>query len=185
MQQLFSSNSTVVTWVIIPLLICLARIIDVSLGTLRIILAAKGIKFLAPAVGFIEILIWLLAIGQVMQNLDNVANFIAYAVGFSLGSYLGIILEEKLAIGKIAIRIVTPQDVAPLIAFLRDSGHSVTMIDGEGAFGPVNMLFTVIRRSELASIAANIKQFHPRAFYTVEDIRYVSGGVFTARSRGL
>ncbi|MDY0389866.1 MAG: DUF2179 domain-containing protein [Desulfobulbus oligotrophicus] len=180
MQELL--NSPVFTWVIVPCLICLARITDVSLGTLRIIFISRGMKLFAPFVGFFEILIWLVAITQVMNNLNNIAHFLSYAVGFSLGNYLGILLEEKLAMGKNIITIVIPGDASLLIHFLREKGFSVTVVDGKGAKGDVHVLFTVIRRSELNSVVSIIKRFHPKAFYTVEDIRFVSGGVFPAIS---
>ena len=172
-------NPTVVTWFVIPLLICLARIIDVSLGTLRIILVARGQKVVAPILGFFEILIWLLAIGQVMQNLTNIANYFAYALGFSIGNFIGIILEEKLAIGKIIVRVVTHRDASELVAFLRNNDFSVTMVNAEGSTGLVHLLFSVIRRSQLPFMAIHIKRFNPKAFYTVEDVRFVSGGVFS------
>ncbi len=85
------TQSPYFTYIIIPLLICLARIIDVSLGTVRIILVSKGAKIIAPILGFFEVLIWLIAIGQVMQNLTNVMNYFAYAFGFAIGNYIGIL----------------------------------------------------------------------------------------------
>jgi len=172
-------NPTVVTWVVIPLLICLARIIDVSLGTLRIILVARGQKVVAPILGFFEVLIWLLAIGQVMQNLTNIANYLAYALGFAIGNFIGIFLEEKLAIGKIIVRVVTHRDASELVAFLRNNNFSITMVNAEGSTGLVHLLFTVIKRSQLPFMDIHIKRFNPKAFYTVEDVRFVSGGVFT------
>ena len=173
-------GSPTFTWVVVPLLICLARILDVSLGTIRIILVSRGMKVLAPILGFFEILIWLLAISQVMQNLTNIAHYFFYALGFSIGNYVGIILEEKLAIGKIVVRIVTHRDALALIDFLRSKGFSITAVDAEGSQGPVHLLLTVIRRSQLPAMAAHIKHFNPHAFYTVEDVRFVSGGVFPA-----
>lgn len=178
MEELWSVQF--LNYFVIPCLICIGRIIDVSLGTLRIIFVSRGLRFLAPAVGFFEILIWLIAIGQIMQNLDNVVNYFAYAAGFSLGNYFGIILEEKIAMGKNVIRIVVQHDASLLISFLRGNGFSVTVVRGEGAKGAVHILFIVIRRSQLPFIVSNIKHFHPNAFYTIEDIRFVSGGVFPA-----
>ncbi len=170
-------------WAIIPLLICLARVIDVSLGTLRIILVSRGMKVIAPILGFFEILIWLLAIGQIMQNLTNVANYFAYALGFAIGNYIGIILEQKLAFGKVVVKVITQRDATELIAFLRNEGFSVIVVDAEGSTGPVQLLYTVIKRSQLPVITIPIKRFNPRAFYTVEDIRFVSGGVFSENGK--
>jgi uncharacterized protein YebE (UPF0316 family) len=173
-------HSPVFTWAIVPLLICLARIIDVSLGTLRIILVSRGMKAIAPILGFFEIMIWLLAIGQVMQNLTNVVNYFAYALGFAIGNYIGIALEQKLAMGKVVVQVITHRDASELVAFLRSTDFSVTVVDAEGSRGPVHLLFTVISRSQLPFVTSHIRRFNPRAFYSVEDIRLVSGGIFSA-----
>lgn len=173
-------HSPVFTWAIIPFLICLARIIDVSLGTLRIILVSKGMKAIAPILGFFEIMLWLLAIGQVMQNLTNIANYFAYAIGFAIGNYIGITIEQKIAMGKVVVQVITDRDASELVAFMRNEDFSITMVHAEGSSGPVHLLFTVIKRSQLPFVTSHIKRFNPRAFYTVEDIRFVSGGIFSS-----
>ena len=157
------TNSPYFEYLIIPLLICFARVLDVSLGTLRIILVAKGTKTLAPILGFFEVLIWLIAIGQVMQNLTNVANYFAYAAGFAIGNYLGIIMEQKLAIGVVVVRVITATDASKLIDFLKEANFGVTT-------------------SNLPLVVKHIKDFNPKAFYSVEDIRYVSEGVFPQKA---
>ena len=100
-------NPEIFTWVIMPLLIIFARICDVSLGTIRIISIARGYKLIAPLLGFFEILIWLLAIKQIMQNLTNIFYYVAYSGGFAAGTFIGIYIEEKLAMGIFLIRIIT------------------------------------------------------------------------------
>ncbi len=177
MQEIL--NSDIFASAVVPLLICIARIIDVSLGTLRIIYVSRGMKFLAPVLGFFEILIWLIAFGQILQNLSNVTNYIAFALGFAVGNYLGILIEHRLAMGKVVVRVITGRNAADLITFLRSEGLSVTVVDAEGTNGPVNLLFTVINRSQLPVVTDHIKRFNPRAFYTVEDVRFVSGGIFS------
>ena len=172
------TNSPYFEYIIIPLLICFARVLDVSLGTLRIILVAKGTKTLAPILGFFEVLIWLIAIGQVMQNLTNVANYFAYAAGFAIGNYLGIIMEQKLAIGVVVVRVITATDASKLIDFLKDANFGVTTLQAQGTSGHVHLIYTVIKRSNLPAVIKYIKEFNPKAFYSVEDIRYVSEGVF-------
>ncbi|MDD2598813.1 MAG: DUF2179 domain-containing protein [Kiritimatiellae bacterium] len=171
-------NSPLFGWVVVPILICIGRIIDVSLGTLRIIFVSRGMKLFAAALGFFEVLIWLVAIGQIMKNLTHFGNYFAYATGFAIGNYLGIILEEKLAIGKITVRIITNHDASALIAFLREKNFLVTVVDAQGSTGAVNILFTAIWRSQLPLVKEYILRFNPQAFYTVEDIRVVSGGDF-------
>jgi uncharacterized protein YebE (UPF0316 family) len=170
------------TFIIIPFLIFIARICDVSLGTIRVIFISKGIKYLAPIIGFFEVIIWLLAIGQVMNNLTNAVAYIAYGLGFATGTFIGMVIEEKLSIGLISVRIITKKDPAELIQYLRAQNYGVTSIDGEGATGRVKMVFTIIRRQDMGKVIGVIKQFHPTAFYSVEEIKSVTEGVFPEKS---
>jgi len=177
-------NSAIYTWFILPLLIFLARILDVSLGTIRLIFISKGVKYLAPLIGFFEVLIWLLAIGQIMKNLNNVVCYIAYGGGFALGTFLGIFIEEKLSVGMVAIRIITQKDASELINFLQAKNYGVTCIDAEGAQGQVKVIFMIIRRQNLKNVIEIIKGFNPNAFYSIEDIRFVSEGIFPLKKPG-
>jgi uncharacterized protein YebE (UPF0316 family) len=158
----------------IPMLICLARITDVTIGTMRIIFISKGMKYLAPIIGFFEICIWLAAITQVMTNLTHISNFFAYALGYSIGNFLGIFIEEKLAIGTVVVRIITKKDSHALAEKLREGGYSVTILDAEGNTGAVNVVFTVIKRAVVPKILPIILHYNPHAVYSIEDIRYVS-----------
>ena len=128
-------------WIVIPILIFFARIVDVSLGTIRIIYISRGMKLLAPLFGFCEILIWLIAIGQIMQNLTCISYYLAYAFGFASGNYMGIIIEERLAMGKVVLRIITQRDATELIRELRTNGYGVTVVDAWGSTGPVKIDF--------------------------------------------
>ena len=176
------TQSPYFAYILIPLLICLARVADVSLGTLRILFVSKGAKRIAPILGFFEILIWLVAIGQVMQNLTNVVNYFAYALGFSLGNYIGITIEQKLAVGKVIVQVVTRRDASELINFLRSTNYGLTVIEAKGGTGPVHIIITVIKRSNLPTVIAHIKSFNPKAFYLVEDVRFVSEAIFPAKT---
>jgi uncharacterized protein YebE (UPF0316 family) len=168
-------------YILIPLLICAARIIDVSLGTLRIIFVSRGFLKLAPIVGFFEVLIWLLAIGQVMNNLTNIYNYLAYALGFALGNYIGMIIERKLSLGVVIVQVITQSDASSLIELLHDKGYGITTSDATGTAGPVHILFSVIKRSNLNEIVEIIKTYNPKAFYMVSDIRAVSEGPYPLR----
>ena len=158
----------------IPLLIALSRIVDVSLGTLRIIFLAKGFRILAPILGFFEVSIWLLAITRVMENLTNPINYIAYAFGFSMGNYIGMLIERRLAIGMVVIRIITKRDSQQLVAALRDLHYSVTVADAEGNNGAVNIIFTVIKRSAIKNVTQLILKYNPQAVYSIQDVRDAS-----------
>jgi uncharacterized protein YebE (UPF0316 family) len=171
-------NSDVFKWMILPILIFLARMTDVSLGTLRIIFVSHGLKYIAPLVGFVEINIWLLAIGQIMQNLNNMITSLAYAGGFATGAFVGMLIEEKLSIGMVMVRIICKHDTTELIKALRDANYGVTTHDAEGVSGPVKIIFAVIRREDLHAVLGHIHKIHPHAFYSVEDIRSVGEAMF-------
>lgn len=174
MEILGFTSSEIYAWIILPLLIFFARIFDVSLGTIRIIFVSKGIKYLAPLIGFFEILIWLLAIGQIIQNLTNVYYYIFFAGGFAMGNLVGMIIEEKLSIGIVGIRIITRQDATKLIDNFKKSDFGITVVDAKGSKGRVKIIFTVVNRQNFQNVIKLVKQYNPKAFYSVEDIRYVS-----------
>ena len=108
-------------YLVLPLLIFIARIFDVSMGTIRVIFITRGYKLIAPLIGFFEVVIWLLAIGQIMSNLTNIYCYLGYALGFSAGTYIGMVIEEKLSIGKVILRIVSKRDATSLHEKLQDS----------------------------------------------------------------
>ena len=176
MSEIFQSEAF--TLYGIPLLIALARITDVSIGTLRIIFVSKGLRLWAPILGFFEVSIWLMAISKVMANLTNPINYIAYALGFSLGNYIGMFIESRLAIGMVVVRIITKRDSHVLVAALRALRYSVTVADAEGNTGAVNIIFTVIKRSDITVVRELIAQHNPQAVYSIEDVRHASDPSF-------
>jgi uncharacterized protein YebE (UPF0316 family) len=163
--------------IILPLLIFCARIIDVTIGTIRIIFVSKGKKFLAPLLGFFEVLIWIIAMGEIMQNLDRWYYYIFYAAGFATGNYFGIILEEKLAVGFVSLRLITKKPANELIAAIKERGYGMTYMNADGSKGPVHVIFVTVKRSELPSLTETINQLNPKAFYTVEDMKAVKEGI--------
>lgn len=161
-------------WVILPLLIFLARILDVSLDTIRILFVSRGKRSIAPLLGFVQVIIWLLAIRQIFLHLSNVVCFIAYAAGFAAGTWVGMLIEEKLAIGVEVIRIITRNEASQLIQFLREKNYRVTKVKGYGATGEVSIIYTIVRRQDMPEVINIIRRFNPKAFYTIEDIRAVT-----------
>jgi uncharacterized protein YebE (UPF0316 family) len=174
-------TSPVFAFVVLPFMIFCARICDVTLGTIRVIFISKGIRYLAPIIGFFEVIIWLLAIGQVMNNLTNIVAYLAYGGGFAAGTYIGMVIEEKISLGLTSVRIITRDDPADLMRYLRTHDYGVTIIDGEGATGKVKMVFTIIKRQDLPHVISIIRQFNPTAFYSVEEVKSVAQGVFPER----
>src|SRR3974377_1698257 len=122
-------NHLTASWLMLPALVFLAELTVVTLTTLRIIFIARGKKILAPVLGFFEITIWLFAIGKVMQNLQDIGCFLGFACGFTLGNYLGMLIENWLALGTVVVRTVTSRDATDLIASLGMSNYGVTCMD--------------------------------------------------------
>jgi uncharacterized protein YebE (UPF0316 family) len=172
-------------WVLLPLLIFFFRICDVSLGTIRVIFISKGLKYIAPVIGFFEVIIWLVAIGQVMNNITNVASYIAYGGGFAAGTFIGMKVEEKISLGTVVVRVITPEDPAELIGYLRQRSFGVTIAEGEGSKGKVRIILSVIKRQNLDEVTRGIRQHLPRAFYSVEEVRSVAEGVFPEKRSSL
>jgi len=173
----------VLNWVIIPILIFLSRLVDVTLATLRNIFIHKGFRKIVPFIGFFEVLIWLIAMKQVLGHVDNAAAYFAWAAGFATGTYVGMRIEERLALGNQVIRIITSEPNSDeLIRMLRDSNHGLTVVDGMGAKGPVKLLFTIVQRKHIKDIIEKIEAIQPNAFYTIEDVRSAEHGVFHAKS---
>jgi len=171
----------VFAFVIVPLMIFCARVCDMSLDTIRVIFVSKGIKYLPPVIGFFEVIIWLVAIGQVMNNLTNVVCYLAYGAGFATGTFVGMAIEEKLSLGLTSVRIITKEDPVDLMQYLRQHNYGVTSIDAEGGTGKVKMVFTIIKRQDLGHVVGIIKQFNPNAFYSIEEVKSVAEGVFPER----
>ena len=157
--------------ILLPLLIFLAETSVVTLDTVRTIFIARGMKAQAALLGLLEVTIWLFAISQVMQNLNNPACFLGYAVGFTAGTYLGIRIEAFLALGTQIIRVLTRRDATELVTALREAGHGVTSVEGQGATGGVHVLFTIVARKRLPAVVEMIEQFDPATLYVVEDVR--------------
>lgn len=176
LQEYF--NAEAYNWVVLPLLIAFARILDVTIGTIRLIFVSRGMKNLAPILGFLEVIIWLLAIGQIMQQLDNFMSYIGYGAGFAAGNYIGILIVEKMSIGTVVIRIIPKNDTTGLMTHLREANYGVTSIDAEGKLGPVKILFSIVKKKDLKDALNIINTHNPNAFYTVEEVQKVNEGHF-------
>ena len=168
-------------WVLIPLGIFFARILDVSLGTLRIIFVSKGIIKLAPIIGFFEVLIWLMAIGQIMQNLTTLSYYFFYAAGFAAGTYAGIVFEQRLSIGNVIVRVILQRDSTVLEKYLKRKKYGLTVVEGEGVGEKVRLIFMIVDRHDVGALIKIIKHFNPYAMYTIEDIRDVHQAMFPPR----
>jgi uncharacterized protein YebE (UPF0316 family) len=168
---------------LLPLSIFVAEMTVVTASTLRIIFIARGHRYLAPILGFFEVLIWLFAIGQVMQNLSDWPCFLAFACGFTLGNWFGLWIEGRLALGTVVVRVITPSDNMLLVEHLRAANFGVTCVEAKGAKGPVEIIMTVIKRKQLPLVKAIIETHQPHAFFSVEELQTAAEGVFPAPER--
>lgn len=175
-------DSNLFTYGILPGLIFLSRVVDVSFGTIRIVMVSKGQKLWAPLLGFFEILIWLLAITRVFQNLDNWVCYIAYAGGFACGNYVGLLIEEKLAVGIAKIQIITKKSAKQLIANLSQAGYGITHHEAQGSTETVSIIYSIINRKEVHKVQDIVNKTNPTAFYSVEDIKSVNQGIFPGKT---
>jgi len=157
-------DSPIFDYLVLPLLILLARVLDVSMDTIRVIMVAKGYRNYAPAIGFFQSLIWVITISRVMVNLENWTAYIGYAGGFALGTYVGMRLEEKLALGHELIRVITKTDASELITNLRKKGFPVTSVSGRGSEGDVGILFVILKRKSIQKVVEIINAYNPKSF---------------------
>jgi uncharacterized protein YebE (UPF0316 family) len=163
-------SENIFSYVLLPLLIFVARITDVSINTIRIIYVLGGRRLTATILGFFESFIWLMAIRQIFEHLDNWICYFAYPLGFASGIFVGMIIEERIAYGKVIVRIITRKDVAALLQFLNGRQYRYTHVNAEGPDGHENLVFTVLERELLEDLLGKLKDILPTAFYTVEKV---------------
>ena len=175
---IFSGSGEFYTWVVLPLLIFFARICDQTIGTLRVVFIAKGQKNIAPFMGFFECLIWILVVRQILIDIPNPLCFVAYAGGFAAGNYIGMIIEEKLSIGNVIVRVILPDEDPVLIEAFRQHNFGFTVVDGEGRNGKVKLIFVVLNRTNLPKFQEVLNEINPSAFYSIEDVKQVREGIF-------
>lgn len=163
-----------VNYLIIPVLIMLARICDVSIGTIRIIFVSRGERSLASVMGFFEVLIWAVVASHVLRPESLFIDYVAYAAGFALGNFVGISIERKLAMGIVSLRIITDKGADELIEHLKQEYHGVTSMAARGMSGEVKLIFAIIKRKDITHFTKLVKTYNPRAYISIEDVRTVS-----------
>jgi uncharacterized protein YebE (UPF0316 family) len=163
------------------LLIFCMRLIDVSMGTVRILMAVRGRRLLAGVIGFFEVTIFLVAISQVITNIGNWWNVLGYAGGFAVGTILGMTIEGKLAIGLAEVNIVSMGKGSAVAEALRQEGFGATEFRGAGQDNIVRMIRTVVRRREVPSVTAVASAVDESAFITVQDMERAYRGRWRMR----
>ena len=161
-----------------PFLIFAMRVVDVSMGGVRILLMVRGWRKVAAAIGFVEVIVWILAVGNAMQHLTSVYHLVGYAGGFATGTYVGVSVVDVLALGRVVVRAILPDGEGAVTArALRDEGFAVTEVDGRGRDGPVDIVNVVVGRRNASRVAEVIESTAPRSFITVEEVRTTRRGM--------
>lgn len=163
---------------LLPLMIFIGRIFDVTLGTLRIIFVSKGQKHIAPIFGFFEVFIWIVIISQILASANNLIAYLSYAAGYATGTYVGMIIEQKIAFGILLYRVYTKNNGKELVQLLHNKGFGATLVHGTGSLDKVDIIESVIERREMKKIQAIIHEFDKTAFYVTEDVRTTQNGIF-------
>ena len=156
-------------------IIFLARICDVSMGTIRTIVTVQGRTAIAFSLAIVEIIIWVTVVSTVINQIqDYPLLVIFYAFGYATGNVVGIMVERRLALGTTILRIISANAGPLMAAHLRQKGQPVTLFHGEGMRGPVIELYVACRRRDLKWILPEVKCIDPALFYVVEQARDVS-----------
>jgi len=164
---------------ILYIFIFVAKTVEIAISTIRLVYVNKGERIKGAVLGFIEILIWLLVVSSVLNNItEDPLKMIAYAAGFSFGVYLGVAIESKVAIGLASIQVVVDAQLGNALADkLRDNEFGVTIIEGKGRDGnSKNLLFIQLKRKKIPFAVKLIKESHPDAYISINDVKSTFGG---------
>ena len=158
------------------LFIFFARILDVSLGTIRMILVIRGDKVPAAIIGFFEIMVYTVALGLVVGSLDDPVKLIIFCAGFSLGVLVGSVIEEKLALGYRGLQVIIDRDHCDLVTVLREAGYPVTCWEATGKSGPKTVSHMVVKRNMIKAVSNHIYEQDPNAFVVLMEPKHFRGG---------
>ena len=157
---------------LLPIIIMFSRIVDVSIGTSRIIMVIRGKRLTAAVLGFFEVTTWLIAITAIISRINNWYLVIFYGIGFALGNVVGMFIENIMAIGQQVVRFISPEEGEEITRTLRNKGFGVTEVVASGREGPVGFGFVIASRKMVPTVISTISGVDPRAVVTIEDVRY-------------
>lgn len=164
----------VISYILLPALIFLARVADVTVATVKLMFVVNNARRMAAILGFFEALITIMALSRIMQDASNMLAFVMYAAGFATGTYVGMWIEEKLAYGSVLIRIISKHIPNELLSYLTEHQYRYSLLDANDQSGNTQVLFTVCKRSKIESFLTNLERIAPQALYTIEGVKQVS-----------
>lgn len=165
-------------------IIFFARVIDMSMSTVRTLMVMQSRKLTAALIGFFEVGIYVTVLGKVVGGLDNPWNLLAYCAGFATGNYIGILLENKIALGNLSAQIIlrtANNDI--LVDALREEKFGVTVIEGQGIEGPREILNVALNRKDLQRLKVVVDRVDQHAYITVNSISPITGGYFASMKK--
>jgi uncharacterized protein YebE (UPF0316 family) len=165
---------------LMPLVIFALRVSDMSLDTLRVLFVIRSQRGLAWVLGFFQSLVWVVAITTVLSNLGNLWNVVGYAAGFATGNVVGIVIEEKLALGHGHMRIISSSRGTAIAQAIRDAGYAATELAGRGRDGTVTVINSSVLRRDVRRVQQQVKEIDPNAFITVQEVRPLNRGFWRA-----
>ncbi|MDR2084671.1 MAG: DUF5698 domain-containing protein [Bacteroidales bacterium] len=168
---------------LLPILIFFGRICDVTLGTLRIIFVSKGEKYLAPIIGFFEVLIWITIISEILSRANSIVSYLSYAAGYATGNYVGILIEKRIAYGIVLCKVYIKKNGKDLLNLLNKKDYGATLLHASGSMGDIDIIETIIDRKKLKDVEKIITNFDPEVFFVTEDIRSKQKGIFPVKTR--
>jgi len=160
---------------VLPLIILIARIVETTMETIRLVYVTKGHKYLASVIGTMKIGVWVVSTGLVLTNLDNITGILAYMIGYGVGTLLGMTIESWIGLGTVVIRIFCTDEPEPLIGRMGKMGFGTTRINGSGQFVPaVAVLISIVPRAELKRLLGMLKRDYPKVHFTIEEVSTMS-----------
>ena len=164
----------VISYILLPTLIFLARVADVTVATVKLMFVVNNARRMAAILGFFEAFITIVALSRIMQDASNMVAFFMYAAGFATGTFAGMWIEEKMAYGSVLVRIISKNIPHALLDYLTENQYRYSMVDANDQSGNTQILFTVCKRSRLGSLLSSLESIAPQALYTIEGVKQVS-----------
>jgi uncharacterized protein YebE (UPF0316 family) len=165
-----------VTWAVLPVFIILARLLDYTVMTLRYSSLSGRRRAAVAMMSFLEVAVWLIVAIQVLERFHDPMVIIASSLAFAVGTYAGITLQESFSGGSVMIRITTAKPADGLMLSLASLGVGMTIFEARGSTGSVNQLVIGVNRKMLPQVLAVVERYFSRAFFTIEEVAYVSQG---------
>lgn len=168
----------------LAVVIFLLRVLNYSVGTIRLVAITRGLRFLASILAMLEALIFAVVIANVVSDLENIVNLTSYCLGAGVGSYVGMMLEARFVTGYSVINIISGTHGHELAVALREAGYGVTETTGQGREGSVSTLRSVINKRDIPRVTKMAQEINPDSFITIEDARTVQRGWLRAPMPG-